>query len=663
MYSRLALRNMKRSLKDYTIYFLTLVFGVCIFYTFNSIESQKVMMEVNSYQESGFEMISKVMEVASIFISFILGFLIIYANGYLIKRRKKEFGVYMTLGMEKRSISKILFMETIIIGLISLGIGLILGMFLSQGLSILTAKMFQTKLTSFKFIFSKSACLKTIGCFGLIYIVVFLFNSISIGKINLIDLITSSRKNQKVTIKNIWVSFIIFILSITTLGIAYYMVLKQGVAELNGFNLIPIILGCIGTFLFFFSLSGFLLKIAQSNKKSYLKDLNMFVLRQINSKINTTFISMTFICLMIFFAICTLSAGLGVSKSLNNDIKDLTQFDVTLTSNIGNKDIEKALKESNLDINKYAEKYVKYCTYGSNIGFKDFFTEDGMKKGSSFYPVATNQSIPVIKLSDFNNIMRMIGKAEIKLNKHEYASYTNATSLTKIIQESLDRKTKININGPSLDPSKNKVIEVTTSNSTIKNANDMCVFIVEDSAVDGLNIIKSSLNLNFKGDKLAMEKGFNKEVKGLIDRNKNTILVFQKEVILATSTGIGVVVSYLAIYIGVIFLITSAAVLALQQLSESADNIERYKLLRKIGVDDKMINKSILTQVGIYFMMPMSLAIVHAIVGLKIVSNVVSVVGDENIIKYILITSLILLTIYGGYFAATYNGAKKMVKS
>ncbi|SFA97247.1 FtsX-like permease family protein [Clostridium frigidicarnis] len=663
MYSRLALRNMKRSLKDYTIYFLTLVFGVCIFYTFNSIESQKVMMEVNSYQESGFEMISKVMEVASVFISFILGFLIIYANGYLIKRRKKEFGVYMTLGMEKRSISKILFMETIIIGLISLGIGLILGMFLSQGLSILTAKMFQTKLTSFKFIFSKSACVKTIGCFGLIYIVVFLFNSISIGKINLIDLITSSRKNQKVTIKNIWVSFIIFILSITTLGIAYYMVLKQGVAELNGFNLIPIILGCIGTFLFFFSLSGFLLKIAQSNKKSYLKDLNMFVLRQINSKINTTFISMTFICLMIFFAICTLSAGLGVSKSLNNDIKDLTQFDVTLTSNIGNKDIEKALKESNLDINKYAEKYVKYCTYGSNIGFKDFFTEDGMKKGSSFYPVATNQSIPVIKLSDFNNIMRMIGKAEIKLNKHEYASYTNATSLTKIIQESLDRKTKININGPSLDPSKNKVIEVTTSNSTIKNANDMCVFIVEDSAVDGLNIIKSSLNLNFKGDKLAMEKGFNKEVKGLIDRNKNTILVFEKEVILASSTGIGVVVSYLAIYIGVIFLITSAAVLALQQLSESADNIERYKLLRKIGVDDKMINKSILTQVGIYFMMPLSLAIVHSIVGLKIVSNVVSVVGNENIIKYILITSLILLTIYGGYFAATYNGAKKMVKS
>ena len=286
-----------------------------------------------------------------------------------------------------------------------------------------------------------------------------------------------------------------------------------------------------------------------------------------------------------------------------------------------------------------------------------------MKKGSSFYPVATNQSIPVIKLSDFNNIMRMIGKAEIKLNKHEYASYTNAHSLTKIIQDSLDSKTKININGPSLDPSKNKVIEVTTSNSTIKDANDMCVFIVEDSAVDGLNIIKSSLNLNFKGDKLAMEKGFNKEVKGLIDRNKNTILVFQKEVILATSTGIGVVVSYLAIYIGVIFLITSAAVLALQQLSESADNIERYKLLRKIGVDDKMINKSILTQVGIYFMMPLSLAIVHSIVGIKIVSNVVSVVGDESIIKYILITSLILLTIYGGYFVATYNGAKKMVKN
>ena len=153
MYSKLAFRNLKRSFKDYTIYFLTLVFGVCIFYTFNSIQSQSIMMELNDMQASAFEQVENIMGYASIFVSFILAFLIIYANNYLIKRRKKEFGIYMTLGMEKGNLSKIIFIETLLVGIISLAIGLGLGILLSQGLSVLTAKMFQVNLIKFKFLF------------------------------------------------------------------------------------------------------------------------------------------------------------------------------------------------------------------------------------------------------------------------------------------------------------------------------------------------------------------------------------------------------------------------------------------------------------------------------------------------------------------------------
>ena len=102
MYFKLASKNLKKSIKDYTIYFLTLVFGICIFYTFNSIESQRVMMDLSEIQAGAFQIIDVFMSVASVFISFILGFLIVYANNYLIKRRKKEFGIYMTLGMENR---------------------------------------------------------------------------------------------------------------------------------------------------------------------------------------------------------------------------------------------------------------------------------------------------------------------------------------------------------------------------------------------------------------------------------------------------------------------------------------------------------------------------------------------------------------------------------
>ena len=162
MYFKLAAKNIKKSLKDYTIYFLTLVFGVCVFYTFNSIKSQGVMMELSELQANAFELTNSVIGIASVFISFILGFLIVYANNYLIKRRKKEFGIYMTLGMENKSLSRIIFVETMLIGVISLCIGLVCGVLLSQGISVFTAKLFKTDITKFTFIFSKDAFIRTI---------------------------------------------------------------------------------------------------------------------------------------------------------------------------------------------------------------------------------------------------------------------------------------------------------------------------------------------------------------------------------------------------------------------------------------------------------------------------------------------------------------------
>ena len=215
MYSKLAFRNLKRSFKDYAIYFLTLVFGGCIFYTFNSIESQSIMMELSEVQASAFEQVDLIMGYASIFVAFVLAFLIIYANNYLIKRRKKEFGIYMTLGMDKGNLSRIIFFETLLVGIISLAIGLGIGVILSQGLSVLTAKMFKVNLLKFKFVFSYSAMIKTLISFGIIYILVLMFNSISIRKIQLIDLINSSKKNESIKVRNIWASVFVFIVSIS----------------------------------------------------------------------------------------------------------------------------------------------------------------------------------------------------------------------------------------------------------------------------------------------------------------------------------------------------------------------------------------------------------------------------------------------------------------
>ena len=181
MIAKLSLKNIKKSMKDYAIYFFTLVLGVAIFYIFNSIDSQTVMLNINSRKEDIISLLTRLLSATSVFVSFILGSLIIYASRFLIKRRNKEFGVYLTLGMSKRKISFILFLETLLIGFISLGAGLILGVFASQLMSILVAKMFDADMSKFQFVFSFSALIKTCIYFGIMYFIVMIFNTIIIS--------------------------------------------------------------------------------------------------------------------------------------------------------------------------------------------------------------------------------------------------------------------------------------------------------------------------------------------------------------------------------------------------------------------------------------------------------------------------------------------------
>ncbi|WP_283692099.1 ABC transporter permease [Clostridium perfringens] len=671
MYFKLAFKNIKKSYKNYVIYFLTLIFGICIFYTFNSIESQSVMMELNEQKQSAFMMAEQLIGYFSVFIAFVLGFLIVYANNYLIKRRKKEFGIYMTLGMENGSLSKMIFLETLFIGAISLGIGVVLGIMLSQALSVLTAYMFQVDLTKFQFVFSPLGFKRTVLCFSIIYLVVLIFNFISVRKIKLIDLLTASKRNEKPTIKNLWVSVILFLVSVGILGIAYYKVIHDGIAfaSFNALGL-PILLGCIGTFIFFYSLTGFFLKVIQGNKKFYLRDLNMFVMKQISSKINTTFVSLSFICLMLFLAICTFSGGLGINRAINADLKGLTKFDVTFWSNSG-ENIENLLKEKNIDISSIAKEDSNMVMYDSGVKYSNLLSKEGMTAMKNYFPVANDNDILVIGEKGYNNTLKLLGKEPVNLKENQYLAVGNIDEMKKWVNESLENGNmdqmkklvnkssengkKINISGKTLEPANKKYENINLYNFTMKG--DILIFVVKDSLLEGLKPVSSRFNMMLKDNSNTKE-----ELEAIRDQLvESQVYSITKKEIYDNAAGLGATMAYLGIYLGLIFIITSAVVLAIQQLTESTDNVERYRLLKEIGVDQKMINKAIFTQVGVYFMLPLSLAIVHSIVGLKISSTIVGVFGNASIMPNIIITAIIFVIIYGGYFLATYLGAKKNI--
>jgi len=362
---------------------------------------------------------------------------------------------------------------------------------------------------------------------------------------------------------------------------------------------------------------------------------------------------------MLFVAICTLSGGLGISTAMNTEIKDLTQFDMSLLNN-GGADVETVLKEHNVDVSKYEDNYVNYQDYDSGVSYKDFLSEKGLKDGNNYYPVSKNLNINVMKVSDFNRIMKMLNKEEISLKAGEYAVFGDISDMTKNLQESLDNGREINIGGNKLRPYNGRALDVVIYSSMMKH--NVCTFLVEDSLVENLTPIMGNLNINFSDDGSeiikVLEENIGDNYKG---ENPQTYYLTSNEII-EQSNGLGALASYLAIYMGIIFLITSAAVLALQQLSESADNTERYNLLRKVGVEEAMINHSILTQVAIYFMMPLSLAIIHSIVGLKLASDIVAIFGGASMVNHIFIAAFVLVIVYGGYFLATYLGSKKMIK-
>jgi putative ABC transport system permease protein len=503
MFSKLAFKNVTKSMKDYTVYFLTLMFGVCLFYMFNSIDAQTAMLTISKSQYDILKTLTQVISYVSVFISVILGFLVVYANGFLMKRRKKELGVYMTLGMPKSKISAIMILETFLIGLFSLAVGLVAGIFLSQGMSVVTAKLFEANLTRFMFTFSQSAFWKTLVYFGVMFFVVILFNTVSVSRLKLIDLLSAGHKNQKLHISRLWMSVVIFIVSVGCLAAAYVLIEKNGMVRITPQFAASLILGVIGTVLFFLSLSGFLLRVIQSNKKLYFKDLNMFVLRQFNSKINTTFVSVSVICLMLLVTIGTLSTGMGVSNALSKDLKTACPYDASILSVAKGKDakatnIEKPLQNAGFNLSRWSENYAEISEFDSGIALNTFLTNQNWPDILGDYSDKAGK-VPVnaVKLSAYNNLMKMQGKQTVSLKEGQYALNCNYSNLISAYNDCLKQGKTITINGKTLKPLMPVVLSECFSDSG--SASDVGTLILPDSSFAGKQPVETILNLNYKG--------------------------------------------------------------------------------------------------------------------------------------------------------------------
>lgn len=677
MLCKLSLKNIRKSIKDYAIYFFTLILGVAIFYVFNAIDSQTAMLAISSRTYEIIKLLTSVLSAVSVFVSMILAFLVIYASRFLMKRRNKEFAIYLTLGMSKRKISLILFLETLFIGIISLTVGLGVGVILSQLMSIFVANMFEADLNKFTFVFSQSAFLKTLLYFGIMYLIVMIFNTINISKCRLIDLLHGNKKSETIKLKNPVVCTVVFLIASILLGYAYYNV-TDGIDRITDYGqlFIPIFLGILSTFLIFWSLSGLMLRLVQKNKKFYYKKLNSFTIRQISSKINTTVFSMTVICLMLFITICVLSSSLTMKNSLNKFLADYAPRDIEIRKRYdpdqklwGYTDlqvtnsrlsIEESLTELDFDYQKYLKDIVDFSLYtNENVTLKTSIGDYYNISIKSYPFLRYDDEIMLMKNSDYNKLATSFNLEKINLKSDEYVVVGNYKLMITIKNEGLKRHTKITIDGNAYSPKYEKAVHgfyQMTSNEA-----EIGFIVLPDKALENSKKVENYLVADYNDDPEKIEK----IVTDLLTKGAyaNHILTIDTKLnIKESSVGIGAVVTFIGLYLGIVFLISCAAILALKELSESSDNKDRFQILRRIGVDEKDLNKALFRQITIFFLFPLALAIIHSIFGIRFCNIILEDTGITFDVPAVITTALIIILIYGGYLIVTYMCSKNIIK-
>ena len=657
MLYNLSLKNIKKSFKDYAIYFVTLILGVCIFYLFNSMDSQTAILEVTSRQSEMIDLLEQVLSYISVFVSFILGFLIIYASRFLIKKRNKEFGVYMTLGMSKRKISLLLLMETFIIGLISLAFGLLLGIVLSQITSIFVANLFEANMSKFTFNFSKTALFKTILYFGIIYFIVMIFNTIIVNKNKLIDLLQASKKQEKIRIKSSMISVILFFISVLMLGSAYYMV-TAGVNDLLKYDvsilLVPILLGTIGTILFFYSVAGMSLKIISKCHNLYSKKLNTFVFKQINSKINTMVISISIICLMLFFTLCLLTSAFTIKDYFNNSINTYAPVDYQIVSINQNVRVTEFLedtfvKENTKDNLIVSEYYDENFDYAKSLGK----VYEQIKQEYSY--IQFDSPVYIMSEADYNKLARLLKIDTVTIQDDEYAIVSNYN--TDIYESVLKSNSTMIIFNHELKPYK-KLINGFVNISG--NPANLGFFVVSDQIIEKDHLKYEILSGNYNSKDQKIIDKLEEKVKKF--HTEETLIKDTRYEIEISAAGLTTIITFIGLYLGIIFLISSSAILALKELSDCIDDKKKYKILRQIGADEKEINKALFMQTFIFFTMPLSIAVIHTIFGLKFCEWILKSLGITSILNGSYMTFIFLILIYGIYFIITYLCSKNIIR-
>lgn len=725
MLCKLAWGNVRRTGRDYLVYLLTLTLGVTVFYAFNTISMQ---VDIAGIDEKGLaQVMGSMLGNLTYFLAGVMAFLMVYANNFIMKRRKKEFGLYQVLGMGRGRVATIMALETVIVSVVAFVAGIVLGVGLSQLMTFFTASLFKTQIANFHFFFSVHAFNLTLACMLVMFVLTLLLNLRAVRRTKLIELMGAERRNESIKTRNPWIAIAIFVVGVALVGVAYYRLLRDGFPltatdsklqeAMNQFGITTAMV-TVGTFALFWGLSGMLIKLLQSLRSVYWRGLNMFTVRQLSTKVNTVCFSMGVIAMLLFLAITSVTCGMSIANVMNENLERYNPVDVSQTyvyytpetldyykeyvnpseadrmvladttvdlypawhgkgKSAGNND-ETGKKVNIADVageHVQIDSYLSYPLGGSDpsVTPSEMCKAMGEKLPKAFGGSnADTMGLCVTPASQYNKLRQMMGKEPVHIGHDQYLLTCDmGGELVDLYTKYMAGGHTLTLGGHTLKPATDKSDEDTAAIANSAMGSNGGTVVVADELLSQLNLqpYSSSLLVNYKQGMDTTEA--DEIIKYTVLDN---LLVDGKEPgswgtfitrseMYTQAAQMNGLISYLAIYIGFVLVVACAAILSIQQLSNVADGSRSYRVLAQIGCGCRQIRHSVMAQQAVFFLFPLAVGLAHSFVALKVIIELVSIFGNMSIGGTVSLTCAIFLAAYGGYFLVTYLMSTGMVRA
>ncbi|MDY3260019.1 MAG: ABC transporter permease [Collinsella sp.] len=725
MLCKLAWGNVRRAGRDYLVYLLTLTLGVTVFYAFNTISMQ---VDIAGIDEEGLaQVMGSMLGYLTYFLAGVMAFLMVYANNFIMKRRKKEFGLYQVLGMGRGRVATIMALETVIVSVVAFVAGIVLGVGLSQLMTFFTASLFKTQIANFHFFFSVHAFNLTLACMLVMFVLTLLLNLRAVRRTKLIELMGAERRNESIKTRNPWIAIAIFAVGVVLVGVAYYRLLRDGFPltatdsklqeAMNQFGITTAMV-TVGTFALFWGLSGMLIKLLQSLRGVYWRGLNMFIVRQLAAKVNTVCFSMGVIAMLLFLAITSVTCGMSIANVMNENLErynpvDVSQMYVYYTPDtfdyykgyVNPSEADRMVladstvdlypawhgKDKSADNNDETGKKVNiadvagehvqidsYLSYPFGGSSPSVSAGEMCKTMGEKLPKAFGGSKPdaiglfVTPASQYNKLRQMMGEEPVSIGRDQYLLTCDmGGELIDLYTKYMAGGHALTLGGHTLKPATDKSDEDTAAIANSAMGSNPGTVVVADELLSQIILqpYSSSLLVNYKQgmDTTEADESIEYTVldKLLVDGKEpgSWGIFITRSEMYTQAAQMNGMISYLAIYIGFVLVVACAAILSIQQLSNVADGSRSYRVLAQIGCDDRQIRHSVMAQQAVFFLFPLAVGLAHSFVALKVIIELVSIFGNMSIGGTVGLTCAIFLAAYGGYFLVTYLMSTGMVRA